>query len=457
MLLYTLLRILAPQPDTPFSPFLLGWIICFLPYFAVCIWIVRTRPLTGNGKWAELAIIFLGTLIFHLQLLSLPAGLSRDAWRYLWDAHATIHGYSPYIYAPGDQILIPLRNILFEQSRYRNLVTNYPPGAQGFFLLGYLLSSTSLLGLKTVFLVCDLATSLALALLLIRKQLDPRKAVIYAWCPLPLVEFAVEGHVDVLVVMFTVLTLLCASSNRSSMRILAGIMLGMATLSKLYPLILLAAVVQRRDWRLMCACALTILLGYVPFLILGHGRALGFFLSFANQQGSNAGPIQLGVRWISYGLQLKEASILSLEHIVDGGVLGGAALLLLFLQNVRRIEPETATLILLGLVVAMLPHVFPWYVTTIVPWIAIALSNTTTEAGGSGKKIAVLAGWSFTCTAVLSYIPAIEALNTTPIWFCYYAFAYGPVLLGVSAAVVMWWLRTRRANLPGANSDGSET
>src|SRR5436305_12793855 len=132
-----------------------------------------------------------------------------------------------------------------------------------------------------------------LALLLVRKGLDPRRIVIYAWCPLPIVEFALQGHVDVITLTFTVLSVLSATSTKRGSRVLTGFFIGMATLTKIYPILLLVAIMRRRDWALLATCLATITLGYVPYLILGHGQVLGYFFSYSAEQGGNAGVVQL--------------------------------------------------------------------------------------------------------------------------------------------------------------------
>src|SRR5207253_170531 len=136
--------------------------------------------------------------------------------------------------------------------------------------------------LKGIFVGFDLATCGVLALLLTRKGLDPRRVIIYAWCPLPIVEFALSGHIDAATITFTVLAVLCATSNRRGARALTGCLIGMATLTKIYPILLLVVVVRRREWTLkqpllLLTCFATIIVGYLPFYILGHGQVLGFF------------------------------------------------------------------------------------------------------------------------------------------------------------------------------------
>src|SRR5215467_12049605 len=100
----------APQSDEHVVPFLHVWMLSFLPYGAACAFVLATKPITGRWHRIEVSVILLGALLLRAMLLPLPPGLSRDAWRYLWDARVTLHGFSPYVYAPGDKALLPLRD-----------------------------------------------------------------------------------------------------------------------------------------------------------------------------------------------------------------------------------------------------------------------------------------------------------------------------------------------------------
>src|SRR5205085_12283022 len=104
------------------------------------------------------------------------------------------------------------------------------------------------------------------------RGLDPARTIIYAWCPLPIVEFAIQGHVDAATLTFILLAVLCSLNNRRSARILTGFLIGMATLTKIYPILLLVVVVRRRDWALIATCFITIVASYIPYIILGHGQ-----------------------------------------------------------------------------------------------------------------------------------------------------------------------------------------
>src|SRR5258708_5554072 len=276
----------AAQSDEHIASFLHVWMVSFLPYFAACAFVLATKPVPGRWHWVEVSMILLGALMLRAMLLPLPPNLSRDSWRYLWDARVTLHGFSPYVYAPVDKALRPLLdNVLFPNSRFRTVPTIYPPGAQAIFLLSYVLAPANLFFLKGIFLVFDMVTCMALLVLLKRKRLDQRRVLLYAWCPLPIVEFAIQGHVDVITLTFTLLAVLSAASTSVRGRVLTGFLTGFAALTKIYPILLLAVVllalpdgerdvnnrgmallrkVLSRNTPLLITCFAKILLGYLP-------------------------------------------------------------------------------------------------------------------------------------------------------------------------------------------------
>jgi hypothetical protein len=430
--LYSVLIVERPVNDLLIQPFLVVWIICFVPYFAACAFVFVTRPQLGRWRWVELGMIFAGAIIFRAMLLPLSPGLSHDSWRYLWDARVTLHGYSPFVYAPGDAIFKSMRDFIFTNSRFRNVPTIYPPGAQLVFLLSYVLVPSNLFFLKGIFMIFDMATCAALALLLARRGLDTRRVIIYAWCPLPIVEFAIQGHADVVTLTFMVLSVLCATSTFRGARALTGFLIGMATLTKIYPIFLIVVVIRRRDWALLATCSATIVLGYLPYYILGHGHVLGYFATYAAQQGGNAGIVQLLIYWISFSLHTKNAMIVIQQHVIEAAFAALMALVALVMRVMRYISMEAGALFLTGVVFAISSHVFPWYATALLPWIAVLASPLWTDRGLSGKGIAVAMAWYFACISITGYF-----FNTTVVWQPYYQFAYDVVLIGLALALIL--------------------
>jgi hypothetical protein len=438
--LYIMLVGVVPQREELTAPFVHMWILSFLPYLLACTFVLATKPLSKRWRWVELAIILLGALVLRLLLLpQFPVpGISRDAWRYVWCARVLLDGYSPYVHAPGETIFLPLRDFIFTNMRFRNVPTIYLPVAQGVYALSYLLAPSNVIALKGIFLLCDLVTCGALTWLLAGKGLDPRHAIIYAWCPLPIVEYALQGHVDPLTILFTVLAVLCSTSTKRGARVLTGILIGLGTLTKIYPIILLAAVMRRRDWALLIACAATIAVAYLPFLIIGHGQVLGFLPTYINEQGDNAGVVQWVVRWISTHLGFTLASTLVLEYVVDLVVVGAAALAVLLLRLRERISKEAAIVLLIGTVFAVSSHVFPWYVPALLPWVTILAGPLWIGRRPSGNGLAIVMAWYFTGTIVLAYL-----FGNPSGWHVYYMLVYDVVLIGLGAAVVVRVLSAR--------------
>ena len=68
-----------------------------------------------------------------------------------------------------------------------------------------------------------------------------------------------------------------------------------ATLIKLYPLLIVIALVRRRDWSLLGALALTLAAGYAPFRNEGLA-ATGYLGNYLSQVHSNAGGLLLVIR-----------------------------------------------------------------------------------------------------------------------------------------------------------------
>jgi Glycosyltransferase family 87 len=445
--LYLILIHVVPQGND-FTTFLSVWMITFLPYIAACALVLVTKPVMGGWRWAELAIIFAGAFAMRVMLLPLPPLLSHDSWRYVWDARVTLHGYSPYVYAPGNPILSSLTDkLIFNESRFRNVPTIYPPGAQAIFVLSYLLAPSNLFFLKGIFVGFDMVTCGALALLLMRKGLDPRRVVIYAWCPLPIVEFAIQGHLDAATITFTVLAVLSATSNRRGARALTGFLIGMAALTKIYPILLLVAVARRREWTLkqpllLLTCFATIIVGYLPFYVLGHGQVLGFFLTYAGENTTNSGVVPQVIYWLwkRFPLGLQLSTIVVLEQSVDLVVLGIVALVVMVLRLRERISIEAAALALIGTTFAISPHIFPWYATALLPWVATLAGRLWIDKRPSGKGLATAMAWYFTCTVLVGYWNSLD-------WRIYYALVYDVVLLGLAVAIVAEVRRVRATSL----------
>jgi hypothetical protein len=154
----------TPQDDVLTPSFMQMWMISSLPYFIGCAFVLATKPASGHWRGIEISTILSGAFALRVMLVPLPptSALSRDSWRYLWDARVTLLGHSPYALAPLNALYIHLRDFIFTNMRFRNVPTIYLPVAQGVFALSYLIAPSNLFALKGIFLLCDMVTCGAL-------------------------------------------------------------------------------------------------------------------------------------------------------------------------------------------------------------------------------------------------------------------------------------------------------
>ena len=216
---------------------------------------------------------------------------------------------------------------------------------------------------------------------------------------------------------FTILAILAVSYHSLRGYILTGFLIGLATLTKLYPILLLlvilpdgndrdAPVMQRLTYHyipLLASCFVTIIIGYTPYLILGHGQAFGFFAAYASEQGQNAGVTQQIVHWLGNRSHLPLSKTIWLEHVVDVFAIGATSVIVFVLRWRNNITVEAGALILFGVVLSISSHVFPWYTTILLLWVPVLLVPFWSNTGLVGRGLGIIAVWYFTKTVLLRY------------------------------------------------------
>jgi hypothetical protein len=220
------------------GPIIIAYMTVFSLFFVLML---VAYLLTRKNEFSRIMvfIVFIGALFFQVTLLPSPPDLSDDMYRYVWDGKLQNMGVNPYAYAPADPRLKPFHSaILPGRVNFPHLRTIYPPAAQGVFALAYFIFHESLTGMKALFVLFHLGSMLLFYRILgIRKQ--PRALLLlYAWNPLPIMETAVNGHLDPLFVFFILLALFCFYRRRM---FLAGVSLGLSILGKVIPLIAVPA------------------------------------------------------------------------------------------------------------------------------------------------------------------------------------------------------------------------
>lgn len=434
-----------------------GWLLSGMTalYLIACALILRTRPARGGWRWVELGAILLIGLALRAVVFGSPPLLSPDAWRYAWDPHLIVHGFSPYTHTPLDPALTALRDhAIWPNIRFRNAPTIYPPAAQGMFLLAYAVAPLNIFGIKGAIEVCDALACLLTLIILRQRGLDPRRVILYWWAPIPVIEFALNAHVDAEVILWTLAALLISAAQWRGARLATGALLGLAALTKLYPLLFVVALIRRRDYGLLAGALGAIVIGYTPFVALGLGSG-GFLGEYLSQRNADQG---LLLSWL-------DALITPFTHAAPALVAADLLALALVAALVALYRWRVGLDAIAGLLalsiawILLSPHIFPWYIGSLLPLAALASdsSHALTPAARACWLFALaipytyilfapggpngLFAWLFLASAAVGLTPLLSPHGRAAFWACLRRLLAWPT----RAEVARFW----RASLPG--------
>jgi hypothetical protein len=258
-----------------------GWSVTL--YLAAIV-IVLTQPVNRATLW------IIGTVAVAMQFITLPADpfLSSDMYRYVWDGIVQHAHINPYRYVPADPALAFLRkpnqDIYDSINRREYAHTIYPPAAQMVFYFVTFLSPT-VTGMKAAMIGFECLTATALVALLRRLGRRSTDILLFAWAPVLAWEIAGAGHVDAAVFAFVGLALFFRHREQN---VLTGLFLGLAVMTKFYPLVLFPALYRRGDWRMPATLASVCIVGYAIYASVGWG-VFGFLNGYAQEEGINSG------------------------------------------------------------------------------------------------------------------------------------------------------------------------
>jgi hypothetical protein len=229
--------------DRPFAAgSFLGLFAALGGLYLLACWLVLRAPEQLPRREALLTIAALG-LLYRLFFSRSRRPSPTISIAMYGMASSRGQGYSPYRYPPQAAELTSLRDTEYWPKINRKEQTSaYPPVAELAFRALASIRPLDTGVFKLGFLALDLATCALLARLLQIRGQSPLGVVVYAWHPLPVFEFFHSAHIDVLAVTLIALALYLQARGRQGA---AGIALGLATLTKLYPILLLPAFARR--------------------------------------------------------------------------------------------------------------------------------------------------------------------------------------------------------------------
>ncbi|WP_433085436.1 glycosyltransferase 87 family protein [Dactylosporangium sp. CA-052675] len=378
--------------------YLLAWIP-----FAAGAWLVAR-----TGRRAALVLVLLGGALLPLAAAAHPPNSSDDVYRYLWDGRVQRAGIDPYRHPPAAPQLRPLRDDTLWHPGAPWCVpdgctlinrpavpTIYPPVAEALFAA--LPARVGAFQLAMAALAAATGALLWFALASLGR--DPRRAVLWAWCPLVALEAGNNAHADAAAVFLAALALLLAARGSNAR---AGAVLGLAIATKLTPALLVPALSRRRPLVALASAAGAVAAVYLPHVLAVGPAVLGYLPGYLHEEGYAD-----GARFALLGLVLPQALTAPAAVLI----LAAAAVLVW-----RRADPDrpwraAAAMVAVTLLVAA--PAYPWYALLLVmlvaygapaEWLTVAaaaylpqfagdlgLSTATAQRIGYGAALLVVA------------------------------------------------------------------
>lgn len=174
----------------PILLYTFSYIISSLLFFILAIFLLRI-----NITHKNILILILLALILRLSFLFTDPIGSDDVYRYMWDGKLQTHGINPYLYKPLDEKLNHFHSDLLPSAmNFKEMRTIYFPVSQWLFFLGFQISGEEVWGYKLLLFLFEILTFYLLYRILGSDQ--KKYLLLYAFCPLPIIHFAVDAHLD---------------------------------------------------------------------------------------------------------------------------------------------------------------------------------------------------------------------------------------------------------------------
>jgi hypothetical protein len=416
------------------------------------VWLGLAWLAFAAGAWligrlaarVAVALIVLGGLALTLACAFTPPRSSDDLYRYLWDAQVQSAGVDPYRYPPAAAQLTGLRdgylwpdNGAWCVTDHDGLVagctrinrpdvhTIYPPAAEALFVVVHGLSppGARYLPWQLFGAGCALATTVLLLFGLRSFGFDPRRAVLWAWCPTVAVEAGNNAHVDAAAALLVGAAVLALARSRrrhpcTRRTVLGGVLIGLAIACKVTPVLVLPAIVRRRPVAVLGAAAGAVAVVYLPHVIAVGAEVIGYVPGYLREEGYADGTRFALLTWLVPERWASATAVL---------ILAAAALVVVFIADPDR--PWRAAATMTGLALLVTTPSYPWYAMLLVvlvawggaaTWMSVAVAGYLAQYAGHLSLPPVVAqrlGYGLAATVVAAgwlYAHATSSGTTEP-------------------------------------------
>ncbi|MBI5688098.1 MAG: hypothetical protein HZC54_23745 [Verrucomicrobia bacterium] len=397
------------------------WFLSFVPYVLALRYARQLPPSVA------LRGIFVFAIFFRVTLWFAPPMLSNEVYRSLWEGRAQTFGHNPYVETPASPKMGFLAPEMIAYVAAPTMPAVSPPLSELLFRMVASISSHDPDLLKAFFAFVDLGVVWLVMRLLRLRGLNENMALIYAWCPLPIVEFAGSGHFLTLA-MFLALSAVYLATPQIPRRRWAGVIeqtlaaasLAGAVCTHYFTLPLVPLVMRQIKARYWLLVPLIVWLFYLPFAEAGARFFDGLRQCVGGLQFNDSAFSLLAMLFDTDWTLLLPGGV-QVAHAVPKLIVAGACLAALVAVILLRVNTIRSFYIVTGVFLLFSPVVYPHYVAFLVPflcfypnpgWMLLSATVLLSYWGGltgSGH------GEVSTGVRMIEYLPAFAMMVAGPV------------------------------------------
>ena len=216
----------------PVETFTLVYILSSLFFLFIALLILKV-----DIKSKEIIILIIAGILIRLVFINTTPIGSDDFYRYMWDGKVQANHINPYLYSPTDASLNSLHSDKLPRLiNFNSMKSIYFPLSQWIFYAGYAISGENVYGYKLLLFIFELITIFSIYLLIKKLGVERKYILLYVLCPLPIIQFALDAHVDGFGLPFLILSILFYLNNK---KVFSLILLGISFSIKPVGLVLL--------------------------------------------------------------------------------------------------------------------------------------------------------------------------------------------------------------------------
>lgn len=327
--------------------------IAFILSSTAYVWLAREVLGAALPERTVLLLLGLALVVRASFLFVLPVG-SDDLFRYLWDGKVQTAGINPYLYPPNAPELATLSSELLPGSvNHPGMNSVYFPLSQWIFFLSFRLSGEAVWGFKLLLLLAEALTFSALWRLAKTLAIPRTRLLLYALCPLPIVQFAIDAHLDGLGLPLLAFALL---SHFTQKRTLSLLLLGLSLAIKPVGLVFLPIMALRENTA--AAKLKTLLIPLLPFALQ--------FLPYVQSPDLFSPLLTFSRHWTFNGIFFEATNAILSNNLASRLVCVGCLGITLGILYRRSVGHLLKLYLALLALLVFSPVVHPWYVCWLV-------------------------------------------------------------------------------------------